>query len=439
MDGNMVSQYLEVIRREISPAMGCTEPAAVALCAAGAAAQLGEPALRVEVQVSEYILKNGINVGIPGVGAIGLPIAAAMGAVCAKPEKELQVLSGLTETEKTLARQMVEKDRIIISLAAEPDKIYIRARAVSQNHEGVAVIRGSHGNFVRLERDGSALLDRDTPGSQGEPSAPAAESNPDMTVASIWQFVREVPVEELAFLDELIHLNGEIAKEGLAGKYGLQVGRSMQETFSKGLISGDIANYAVAVTAAAADARMSGCEKSVMSVAGSGNQGLTASLPIIAVAEKTGYQREKTYRALALSALITIHTKRYIGRLSVLCGCAISAAIGVSAGTVYLFDGGLSQVELAIKTMTADISGMVCDGAKPGCALKVATSVSAAMRAATLAFSGLGATNHDGIVDMDVEKTLQNLGELGNEGMVGANTAILEMLLSKSKQQPAAE
>ena len=205
----------------------------------------------------------------------------------------------------------------------------------------------------------------------------------------------------------------------------------MHSGTAAGLIAEDTANFAAAYTAAADDARMSGCEQAVMSVAGSGNQGLTATLPVIAVARKSGKPEEVMLRALAISILITIHAKEYIGRLSVLCGCGVASSIGVTAGVVYMLGGTLEQAEMGIRTMTADISGIVCDGAKPGCALKIATSVGAAMRAASFALSGIGASAHDGIVAGDVEETLRNLGELGADGMAAANQVILDMLLHK--------
>lgn len=420
-----IEALLSLIESEIVP--GCTEPASAALCAAAAARELGTRPQRLEVQVSDYILKNAMNVGIPGTKDIGLDVAVALGALIAAPEKGLSVLSSITPQQHAAAQALCA--HTAIAVASGVPKVYIRVLACDSAHTGEAVISGTHTTFTSLARDGVPTLTGQSPVT-GAAAAPAA-GIPALTMDVIWDFAQSVPAGRLAFLDRLVALNTAISDEGLTHDYGLQVGKKMVEGTRYGLIAEDTANYAVAVTAAAADARMAGCEKAVMSVAGSGNQGLTATLPVIAVAKRTGCDRETMLRSLAVSILVTLHVKAYIGRLSVLCGCGVASAIGVTAALVYMHGGTLQQAEMGIQTMAADISGMVCDGAKPGCALKIATSVSAAMRAATLALSGTGATEHDGIVSAGVEQTLQNLGELGSQGMSGANHAILGMLLSK--------
>ncbi len=417
---------LQTLRRETAPALGCTEPVAAALCAAGAAAQLPGRAEEMALEASEYILKNAMNVGIPGVSSVGLEMACALGAAAAAPEKGLLVLEGLTEEQKAYAQEL--STRVKVSKADTTEKVYLRAVASCQGHRGEAVISGSHGHFSRLARDGQVISSDEA--KPGEAPLEAA-SRPRLTVAGIWEFIQSATEEELSFLDETIALNKAVAQEGLQGEYGLQVGQSI---LKEGLLGKSLANRAAAVASAAADARMSGCEKPVMSVAGSGNQGLTATLPVIVLAEEGPEAfREKERRALALSILVTVHAKEFLGKLSVLCGCSIAAAIGVTAAVVYLYGGTREQAELGIKTMTADISGMICDGAKPGCALKIATSVEAAMRAANMALSGHGANSHDGIVEQDVENTLKNLGDLGTLGMDSANLLILDMLLKKQR------
>ena len=344
-------------------------------------------------------------------------------------------MEGLTAAQKSLAEALAAQGRITVSKAETREKVYLRAVAECGVHRGEAVISGSHSHFSSLLRDGRAVPLAET-ALESERTAASAEA---MTIAEIWAFIQETEEEELCFLEEVAALNKAAAEEGLTGSYGLQVGRSLLSGAWNELLGADLAGRAAAVAAAAADARMSGCEKPVMSVAGSGNQGLTATLPVIVVAEQ-GPQafREKKRRALALSILVTVHAKAFLGKLSVLCGCSIAAAIGVTAAVVYLYGGTLEQAELGIKTMTADISGMICDGAKPGCALKIATSVSAAMRAAAMACMNRGAGGHDGIVEQDVEATLKNLGDLGTLGMRGTNRVILEMLLKKQNEKERA-
>lgn len=428
MNLNRHEWYLNLLKSEIAPALGCTEPAAVALCAAYAASALGEAVEELELWVSRYIFKNGMNVGIPGTGMLGLNIAAALGALSAKPERKLMVLNGLDEGSKQAAVAMVEERRVRVSLAETCEKIYIEAIARAGERTGRAVIAGTHTGLRYLERSGEVLVD------EAASAAIAAGADPgepyDVTLDEIARVVEELPVSELIFLRELIDLNMTIAQEGLTNDYGLKVGKSMLE--GAGLISGDVANYAVAMTAAAADARMAGCDKPVMSAAGSGNQGLTATVPVTAIGRRLRLPEEKVLRALALSILVTVHTKHYIGRLSVLCGCSIAAAIGACCGVILLMDGNAENMKAGISSMVADISGVVCDGAKPGCALKIATAVSSAVRAANMALLGVGAGSHDGIVSRDVEKTLANLGRLGNEGMSVTNEVILGMMLEKS-------
>lgn len=426
MNQQQIDRYIRLIRSETAPAMGCTEPAAGALCAAAAAAQLGCAPESLAVEVSSYIFKNAMNVGIPGTGETGLDIACAMGALCPKPELGLSVLGEFDPGRLPEARRLARNTRI--SVAEGVPKVYIRAVAHGGGSYGEAVIRDTHTGIVYLGRDGVPSMEKDmAPSSAPESGGEGAQ----LDIPGIWQFGQEVPVSALYFLRELVQVNCAMAEEGLSHPYGLQVGRQMHSGTAAGLIAEDTANFAAAYTAAAADARMSGCEQAVMSVAGSGNQGLTATLPVIAVARKSGKPEEVMLRALAISILTTIHAKEYIGRLSVLCGCGVASSIGVTAGVVYMLGGTLEQAEMGIRTMTADISGIVCDGAKPGCALKIATSVGAAMRAASFALSGIGASAHDGIVAGDVEETLKNLGELGADGMAGANQVILDMLLHK--------
>lgn len=424
------SYYLSLLHQEMAPALGCTEPAAAALAAAYAAKALGERACEAEVLVSQYILKNAMNVGIPGTGMCGLDIAAAMGLVSARPEKELMVLDGVDDAGKQEAKELAEKKKIRIDLYETSEKIYIEVRARSLSHTACAVLSGSHKNLVLLKRDEEILYEKTAVLEEKDQGGIGEESYP-VTLREIVAFIREVPVKRLDFLKETLRINGEIAAEGIHGKYGLEVGKNLLHGEQNRLIGTDTANYAAAMTAAAADARMAGCEMPVMSAAGSGNQGLTATIPIAAVGERLGIEEEKILKAAALSILLTVHTKHYLGRLSVLCGCSISAAMGVGCGILFMLDGTYEQMCQTISTMVADISGVVCDGAKPGCALKIATAVDSAVKAANMALNGSGAGDRDGIVCRDVEKTLANLGILGNRGMVQANPTILQMMLQK--------
>ncbi|MCG8501197.1 MAG: L-serine ammonia-lyase, iron-sulfur-dependent, subunit alpha [Firmicutes bacterium] len=429
---NKDSFYLNILKKEIIPATGCTEPAAVALAVARAASMHRDIPDSIEVYVSEYIYKNGKGVGIPKTGMTGLEIAAAIGGISRTPPYDLQIFSRLCDREIQAAKRMKGENKILVDIAHGSEKIYIRAVCYHNADSSVAIIRKRHDHFTYVSYNDDIIIeddDSDLKINRGEQNHPLNGAK----VGDIYSFCMNVPVEQLYFLKKTVEMNRYIAEDGMRSDYGLRVGKSIKDNVDLGLMCDDVTNYAIALTAAAADARMSGSTLPVMSTAGSGNQGLTASLPVIAFAEKMNIEGESKLRALALSELITIHAKGFIGRMSALCGCSIAASIGACAGIVYMLGGGMHQIECSIRIMVADIAGVICDGAKPGCALKIATAVSAAARAAFLAVKGVGAASYDGIVDLDVEKTLQNLGCLGNKGMKNTNTAILTMMLAKQE------
>lgn len=422
--------YQCLLHREIAPALGCTEPAAAALTAACAAKCLGCIPEEILVRTSQYILKNAMNVGIPGIGMTGLDIAVALGALSASPEKELMILSGISPEKKRQAKAMTEQGKVRIELASTEEKIYIEVQVRAGAETAKAITAEAHKNITYVEKNDRVCYRKERKIRKAEETA---EEIYTVTLEEILDFSEHTALENLEFLREVIQINREIALEGISHKYGLQVGKNLMDGTENGLVGQDAANYAAAMTAAAADARMAGCEKPVMSAAGSGNQGLTATIPIAAVGEKLELGEEKILRALALSILLTVHTKHYLGRLSVLCGCSISSAMGVACGIVFMLGGTYAQMTWAINSMVADISGVVCDGAKPGCALKIATAVQSAVRAANMALNGSGADSHDGIVHVNAEKTLENLGILGNWGMKDTNRIILDLMLEKQK------
>nr|WP_288886319.1 L-serine ammonia-lyase, iron-sulfur-dependent, subunit alpha [uncultured Blautia sp.] len=422
--------YQSLLHREIAPALGCTEPAAAALTAACAAKCLGCIPEEILVRTSQYILKNAMNVGIPGIGMTGLDIAVALGALSASPEKKLMILSGISPEKKRQAKAMTEQGKVRIELASTEEKIYIEVQVRAGAETAKAITAEAHKNIIYVEKNDRVCYQKERKIRKAEETA---EEIYTVTLEEILDFSEHTALENLEFLREVIQINREIALEGISHKYGLQVGKNLMDGTENGLVGQDAANYAAAMTAAAADARMAGCEKPVMSAAGSGNQGLTATIPIAAVGEKLELGEEKILRALALSILLTVHTKHYLGRLSVLCGCSISSAMGVACGIVFMLGGTYAQMTWAINSMVADISGVVCDGAKPGCALKIATAVQSAVRAANMALNGSGADSHDGIVHVNAEKTLENLGILGNWGMKDTNRIILDLMLEKQK------
>lgn len=413
----LTQSYLTLLREETLPAIGCTEPVAVALCAAEASACLLKEPYRLHLEVSPYILKNGMHVGIPGTaGLTGLDLACALGSLLPHPEKQMTILGDVSDEKLSKAKAIVQSGSVSVRSADTPYKVWVDVRIdAADGHWARAVIQGTHTHVLLVEKDGQPLRTDHCQESE-------SRDMPAITLESVYAFATTVSQADLEFLDEIIRVNTRIACEGLARDYGLCVGRHLAN-------SPDAAQQVIAVTAAAADARMSGCQLPVMTNMGSGNQGITASLPVIETAHLLGASHEQLLRALAISELVAMEVKTHIGRLSALCGCSIAAAIGAASAMVFLRGGNFEQIAYAVNMMVGDVTGIICDGAKPGCALKIATAVSAAQRAAVLALSLEHTVQPYGIVSSDVEATIQNLGTLGRDGMGNANDVVLRMML----------
>lgn len=413
----LTQSYLTLLREETLPAIGCTEPVAVALCAAEASACLLKEPYRLHLEVSPYILKNGMHVGIPGTaGLTGLDLACALGSLLPHPEKQMTILGDISDEKLSKAKAIVQSGSVSVRSADTPYKVWVDVRIdAADGHWARAVIQGTHTHVLLVEKDGQPLRTDRCQESE-------SRDMPAITLESVYAFATTVSQADLEFLNEIIRVNTRIACEGLARDYGLCVGRHLAN-------SPDAAQQVIAVTAAAADARMSGCQLPVMTNMGSGNQGITASLPVIETAHLLGASHEQLLRALAISELVAMEVKTHIGRLSALCGCSIAAAIGAASAMVFLRGGNFEQIAYAVNMMVGDVTGIICDGAKPGCALKIATAVSAAQRAAVLALSLEHTVQPYGIVSSDVEATIQNLGTLGRDGMGNANDVVLRMML----------
>ncbi len=433
------SEIIELIRKEVKPALGCTEPIAVALAAAKAVEILEERSnismrndkdLRIDVQVSANILKNGMGVGIPGTGMVGLFIAAALGAVCGKSSYGLEVLQDFDEVSINKAKELVSKKYVRINLAETNKKLYIKAMVESAQipgHQATAVIEDDHDNIAEIWYDNSLLASSHRETAE-EPQKCTLDYG--LTVKEIFDFAQSVPYEDIKFILESRSLNLTLAEEGLRGKYGLRVGWAISLESSKEVFGDDFLSYAMSMTAAASDARMAGCTLPAMSNSGSGNQGITATMPIIAYSQKYPVSEEKLARALTMSHLVAIHIKGYLGKLSALCGCVI-ASTGAACGLIYLRGGSYEQMCYSIKNMIGNITGMVCDGAKEGCAMKVASGVSSALQSAVLAMGGICISPEDGIIEEDIEKTIRNLGRIGSVGMQSTDNMILDIMVCK--------
>ncbi len=419
-------KIIALINREVVPALGCTEPVAVALATAKSKEVLGEFPDRIKVYVSANIYKNGMGVGIPGTGMIGLPISAALGAVCGKSEDGLEIFKTVNNDSIRTAQKMLTEERIDIIVKEGTDKLYVESILTANGSTCRTIISHRHTNILYVEKNGKPVF-------RG-PDVHQAEKKPEdkirLSVARIYEFADQTPLNELAFILEGAKLNTAISEQGMTGKFGLKTGLTIQNNITRKYIQDDLASHAMSLTAAASDARMGGCTLPVMSNSGSGNQGITTILPVVAVAQKTNAAEEKLIRALILSNLMAIYIKQFIGQLTALCG-VLTAATGAACGICYLLGGNLNQISSTINNMAASITGMICDGAKQGCALKVSAGVSSAVYCSLLAMEGISATSTDGIISEDVEQTVRNIGELATKGMIETDQHILNTMISK--------
>ncbi|MDP3453031.1 MAG: L-serine ammonia-lyase, iron-sulfur-dependent, subunit alpha [Bacteroidales bacterium] len=428
-------ELLELIKREVKPALGCTEPIAVSLAVARASEalkEIGKDVEKIEVSVSANILKNGMGVGVPGTGMVGLHIAAALGHTCGNSTYLLEVLKDINSEAVEKAKSMLEKKQVVISLSKSKKKLYISAKCISGNSYSKVKIEDNHDNITLTERDGQNLsvpIISQNNNSSGDSSIKDILDY-KLDVKTINLFSREVPLDDIEFILDSVTLNKALAKEGLENNYGLKVGKTIKNSIHSGTFGDGLLTHSMAITAAASDARMAGCTLPAMSNSGSGNQGITVTLPVIAAAERLGSTREELARALVLSHLIAIHIKGYLGKLSALCGCVI-ASTGASCGIVYLRGGSYDQICYSIKNMIGNITGMVCDGAKVGCALKVASGVSSAVQSSILALDNICISDNDGIIEKDIEKTIRNLGSIGSVGMQNTDNMILDIMVCK--------
>ena len=424
------SDYIALIKREVVPALGCTEPIAVALAAARAAEELGREPELVEVLLSQNVLKNGMSVGIPGTGLYGIEIAVAAGVMGGKSSRGLEVLQGLSPENLDRAKALLARGGVKVVHKNIDEILYIEVIASAGRDSARVIIRDRHDHIELVEKNGRTVYENLNEGTPGETAE--EQGVPGMTERDVWDFAMNAPLPDLEFIRQAVELNRRISEEGLSGDYGLKVGKSMQENIARGLLKEDLSSDAVKRTAGGTDARMAGSDLPVMSNSGSGNQGITATMPVVAVAEKLQVSDEKMIRALILSHLTSIHMKSKMARLSALCGASV-AATGASCGIVYLLGGAYEHVEYAIKNMVGNVAGMVCDGAKTSCALKVASCVSAAVQGALLAINRIGVSEIEGIVEEDIERTIANLGILGSSGMAETDKVILKIMTSKEK------
>lgn len=414
-----------LIKREVVPAIGCTEPIAVALCVAKATELLGSTPESISVALSGNVLKNAMGVGIPGTDMTGLPVAIALGALVGKSEYGLEVLRDITPEVVDQAKRFIAKGGIYIDVESDaPSKLFIRVTVKNGDAECQAVIAGSHTNFIDLKLNGNEVFHKDFGSEDTENS-----DDPQLDLATVWDYATTTPLEELLFILEAKRLNMAAAQTALHKGYGHALGYTISTAGLKYFADTPIRRM-LAYTSAACDARMAGVLVPVMSNSGSGNQGITATMPVVSFAIDCGASEEQTVRALTMSHLTSIYIKQSLGRLSALCGCVV-ASTGASAGIVYLMGGGFNEMAAAVKNMIANLTGMICDGAKPSCAMKISSGVSTALMSAMLAMSGRCVESTEGIVADDVDETIHNLTSIGRDAMRETDALVLQIMTSK--------
>ena len=421
------SQIDALLHREVIPAIGCTEPIAVSLCTAKACEVLGSIPERILVNLSPNIYKNAMGVGIPNTGMTGLPIAVALGAIAGKSEYKLEVLKDADSQAVDKAKSYLESASIKIDIDRQTSQmLYISVEVYYGSDCAKAVIAGTHTNFIHISRNGEVIYTQQI-SDEGEQ---AVNNDTQLTLRDVYEYATTVELSQIEWLEQAEKLNIAAAEVSFTGDYGHGLGRLMHNKAKQSIFGDTLFTKILSYTSGACDARMSGAMVPVMSNSGSGNQGISATVPVVIFGREKGVTRERLLRALALSHLTVVYIKQSLGRLSALCGCVV-AATGSSCGITYLMGGEYSQICFAVKNMVANLTGMICDGAKPSCSLKVTSGVSTAVLSAVLAIEQRTTTSLEGIIDDDVDKCIANLTNIGRNGMRETDKLILKIMTEK--------
>ena len=414
-----------LMEQEIIPAIGCTEPIAVSLCVAKASEILGQKPERIDVSLSSNVIKNAMGVGIPGTKMIGLPIAIALGALIGKSENELEVLRDFDDHDLKEAKQYIKEERISIAVKDNiSENLYIEVVCQTENSKVKTVIRGSHTFFSHIEKDGVVLL------SKNFEEVDTNNETVELNLKKVYDYAHETPIEELGFIYAAAEMNKKASEIAQSDIYGHSVSQTLSGKKGRSLFGDNPHSKMLIATSGACDVRMDGVKVTVMSNSGSGNQGIAATVPVLSYAEEIGANKQTLIRALVLSNLAVIYIKQHLGRLSALCGCVV-ASMGSSCGITYLMGGKYDQIAFATKNMIANITGMICDGAKPSCSLKITSGVSTALLSALMAIENKGVSGQEGIVDDDVDQTIRNMAEIGRTGMIETDKIVLEIMTNE--------
>ena len=419
--------FIKAVKKEVVPALGCTEPISLAFAAAVAAEKLGKPVEYIKAKVSGNLMKSGMGVTLPGTGTTGLIIAAAVGALGGDPDAKLEVLKGLTSEQVEAAKIMIAENKVELSVAEVPNALYSEATVFNGQDSVRVCIADEHTNIVQIEINGKTVFEskNDT-----ETSDTDGYSLAGVKALDIYKFAMQVPLAEIAFIKEAAVMNESLSKIGMSGKYGLKIGATMNRNIKTGLMDDSLLTKILMRTAAASDARMGGASLPAMTNSGSGNQGIAATMPVVVVAEHIKANDEALTRALILSHMMAIYIHDKLPKLSAFCAVT-TASMGAAAGMALLLKTDYQSVSMAISNMIGDVAGMICDGASNSCAMKVSTSAAAAYKAVLMALDGTRVTGSEGIVDDDVDQSISNLGQLASLGMVQTDGQILEIMLNK--------
>lgn len=426
------AEIISLVKREVIPAIGCTEPMAVALCTAYSAETLGQTPQKISIALSANILKNAMGVGIPGTGMTGLPIAVAIGALYGKSSYGLEVLRDTNPDQVLAGKKYIDEGRIRITLKEGiTEKLYIEVCCESGQDSATAIIAHEHTGLVYLERSVAGKKDILIDKRSGLNQAENEIKEEELSLKRVYEFATTAPLADIEFINQARILNEEASANALKGNYGHNLGKTLTRPLGRGVLGDSMFSHILAATSSACDARMAGAMIPVMCNSGSGNQGIAATMPVVVFARENHNTDEELTRALMLSHLTAVYIKQSLGRLSALCGCVV-AATGSSCGITYLMGGSYEQVAYSVKNMIANLAGIVCDGAKPSCSLKVSSGVSTAVLSAIMAIQNDVVTSVEGIIEDDVDKCIHNLTRVGSQGMNETDRLILDIMTHKS-------
>lgn len=423
-------EMLQLLRQDVVPALGCTEPVCVALCAAAAANALGESPRSIHVEVNSGIYKNAMSAGIPNCTQVGIPWAAAIGAFLRNPEKELQLLSDVTDDVLFSAETLVQNQAVTVTLNWEETALFVKCTVTGQHEEAVCIIRNAHTNIVFLRKGKQILREKESASSAGGED-PRITALKDMTIAQIRQLVCTASKEELAFMAEGVEMNEALAAYSETNEVGVGIAKNLRRTIGTSLLSDDLLGRILLKVSSAAESRLDGCPLPTMSSSGAGTKGLVVILPVSETARCIGADPLTTFRGLAFAHLVNRYCNAYVGKLSPMCSCVMCSSTAAAAGIAFLLGGKDEQIGHAIRNMAGTVTGMLCDGGKVGCALKVSTGSASALISAIHAVSGTVLRTSDGICGETPEDCIRNMAAIGTRGMALTDRAILDIMTEK--------